>query len=134
MIFLSTESILFQKALNLQRRPFMHGTSTVIVISISLGVFIKYLHTYWKVSLFDYVPWMCFAAWVSHHLRDAHRRGLWFPPFGSTPPLPQWMYIGLIILLVWFVTSVLYYRNVANGVSVTFTVGKNVNIGTIIEL
>ena len=39
------------------------------------------------------LPWMLFVAWGSHHVRDAQRRGLWFPPFGSTPNIPYTMYL-----------------------------------------
>lgn len=39
------------------------------------------------------------VAVFSHHLRDAHRRGLWFWPIGSTPPLPYWVYISCVLIL-----------------------------------
>jgi hypothetical protein len=37
-------------------------------------------------------------AFVTHHLRDANRRGIWFAPFGSTPPLPDFLYISLVLV------------------------------------
>ena len=37
------------------------------------------------------------VAWMSHHMRDATRRGLWFAPLGSTPPLPRWVYLGGVL-------------------------------------
>lgn len=44
--------------------------------------------------------WLIIAvvAFVTHHLRDANRRGLWFAPFGSTPALSGLTYIILTIL------------------------------------
>ena len=46
---------------------------------------------------------------ISHHLRDAHRRGLWLWPLGSTPPIqPSWVYILLIVLLPFIVQKILF--------------------------
>ena len=39
------------------------------------------------------------VSWLTHLLRDAHRRGLWFPPLGSTPALPAAVYIGATLAL-----------------------------------
>ena len=45
---------------------------------------------------------MFVVAVISHHLRDGNRRGLWFWPFGSTPPLPYWLYISCTVALPFF--------------------------------
>ena len=38
------------------------------------------------------------TAIITHHLRDANRRGLWLWPYGDTPPLkPAIMYVSFII-------------------------------------
>ena len=79
----------FQGAVALQQRPPFHSTSLVLAVTGLL----------WLTSLGLHLPQLkkltlaCFVAWLSHHLRDAVRRGLWFPPFGSTPPLPYAAYI-----------------------------------------
>ena len=41
------------------------------------------------------VDWVLvtFVAVITHHLRDANRRGLWFCPFGSTRPLSMPFYL-----------------------------------------
>ena len=52
------------------------------------------------------VSCLVFVAIFSHHLRDANRRGLWFSPVGSTPPIPYLIYILSIILLC---VSIKYY-------------------------
>ena len=45
---------------------------------------------------------------ISHHVRDAHRRGLWLWPLGSTPPIQStWVYIFLITLLPFTVQKIL---------------------------
>lgn len=46
---------------------------------------------------------MFVVAVISHHLRDGNRRGLWFWPFGSTPPLPYWLYISCTVALPFFI-------------------------------
>ncbi|XP_064214056.1 transmembrane protein 267 [Tribolium castaneum] len=38
-------------------------------------------------------------SFVSHHTRDATRRGFWFYPFGSTPPIPYFLYVGMTCFL-----------------------------------
>ena len=52
------------------------------------------------------VSCLVFVAIFSHQLRDANRRGLWFSPVGSTPPIPYSLYILSIILLC---VSIKYY-------------------------
>ena len=43
---------------------------------------------------------MFLVSGLSHHLRDADRRGVWFyAPFGSIPPLPYELYVLLVVLL-----------------------------------
>lgn len=52
-------------------------------------------------------------AFVTHHLRDANRRGLWFAPFGSTRPIPDFLYIALVVVtpfvLMFFVPDTVKY-------------------------
>lgn len=44
---------------------------------------------------FPFLPWMLFVTWGSHHIRDAERRGLWFPPFGSSSRIPYFLYLSV---------------------------------------
>lgn len=39
------------------------------------------------------------TAWLTHHLRDSIRRGLWFCPWGSLKPTPYWLYLTAMALL-----------------------------------
>lgn len=39
------------------------------------------------------------AAFATHHVRDATRRGLWFYPYGSTAPIPYVVYIVLTCMI-----------------------------------
>uniref|UniRef100_A0A8D8M3C8 Transmembrane protein 267 n=1 Tax=Cacopsylla melanoneura TaxID=428564 RepID=A0A8D8M3C8_9HEMI len=68
-------------------RPFLHCTSLWIIIT-------------WLLSLFHHnLAILIFTSVVSHHIRDASRRGLWFYPLFSTPPLPTVFYLSLMLLL-----------------------------------
>lgn len=37
--------------------------------------------------------WIVLISFLSHHIRDATRRGLWLAPFGTTKPIPYYLYI-----------------------------------------
>jgi hypothetical protein len=44
--------------------------------------------------------------WVSfftHHIRDSCRRGIWLWPFGSTPPIPYYLYVLTILALPYLI-------------------------------
>lgn len=55
---------------------------------------------------------MIFCAFITHHIRDATRRGLWFLLYGHTKPIPYWIYVSLIILLPWFIIKTIEYMTV----------------------
>lgn len=40
--------------------------------------------------------WIFLTATLTHHLRDALRRGLWLYPY-TTGPVPQWAYTVLML-------------------------------------
>ena len=111
-----------QDAVTLQHRPPFHSTSLVLIVTGLL----------WLLSLALHLPQLkkltlaCFVAWCSHHLRDSVRRGLWFPPFGSTPPLPYVVYVVATMLLsmvVHFVYSLCSVRLSAASI------GENLETG-----
>lgn len=81
--------------LSSRERPFLH-CSTIPVILLILSTIISY--KFKSTKLFRY-GWLIWTAFISHHIRDANRRGLWFYPFGSTPPLSSIFYIFLILFL-----------------------------------
>ncbi|KAL1465298.1 hypothetical protein WDU94_004881, partial [Cyamophila willieti] len=65
-------------------RPFLHCTSLWILIA-------------WLLSLSHHnLAVLILTSVVSHHIRDASRRGLWFYPLFSTPPLPTVLYLSLM--------------------------------------
>ena len=90
---------LFQDALNLPQRPFAHNT-TLIIIGAALLYLLVYISTpLLGNSFIKDLPLMFVISTLSHHLRDADRRGIWLGPFFSTPPIPYKLYPFLITLL-----------------------------------
>jgi hypothetical protein len=63
---------------------------------------------------------MIITAFVTHHLRDANRRGLWFAPFGSSPALSVPIYILATLLtpylLKCFTTNSIKYSRIKTEV------------------
>lgn len=94
--FLVARSLQIQDAVSLKSRPPFHSTTLVLLLTatlLSVSTMFPALVPLRKLAL------MCLTAWLSHHLRDATRRGLWFPPIGSTPPVPYLAYILGTVLL-----------------------------------
>ena len=83
--------------MKLTQRPFLHNTSLILLIAVILYVLVVYIIPQLR-SIKDF-PTMFLVSSLSHHLRDADRKGLWFAPFGSTPPLPLKLYVLLVVLL-----------------------------------
>nr|XP_002739951.1 PREDICTED: transmembrane protein C5orf28 homolog [Saccoglossus kowalevskii] len=94
--FISAKSLKLKDAVSLPSRPLFHATSLIPVIASVIA-----LIEYFCAGKYRLKPvWLIFTtAWLSHHLRDAVRRGLWFWPIGSTPALPYWLYMICILSL-----------------------------------
>ena len=87
-----------QDALHLQNRPFLHSTTVVFIVVPLLEVFLAQ-----NIPYLQSLPYLFAIAIISHHLRDGHRRGLWFWPIGSTPAIPYWLYVVCIVALPYFI-------------------------------
>lgn len=95
--------ILFQHATNLPSRPFLH-CSTIPVVVLALTLLVVSTTKPGTSSLrFSLWSMMVFCAFVSHHIRDATRRGLWFLGYGHTVALPYWSYVAVILGLPWII-------------------------------
>ncbi|KAL9985708.1 hypothetical protein ACROYT_G008144 [Oculina patagonica] len=99
--FIAAKSFKLQDALHLNRRPFLHTTTIVFIVVPILQVWFAQ-----NISFLRSLPYLFAVAVISHHLRDGIRRGLWFWPLGSTPPLPYWMYISCIVALPFVIKDV----------------------------
>ena len=95
----------FQDALTLEKRPFFHATTLMIVLDTAVLILSVITQTR-SLQLF---LMMFTLAWLSHHIRDSVRRGLWFPPFGETQPLSKFTYLSVILLLPLVFKFVYYY-------------------------
>ena len=89
-----------QDALSLPKHPFAHNTTLIPILTCLLYLFV-YISPSWlsEHPLVSALPLMFLVSTFSHHLRDADRRGLWFAPFFSTPPIPYRFYTLFIVLL-----------------------------------
>ena len=81
--------------MSLSQRPFLHNTSIPVVILLSCLV-VSHVLDFPVLARFGF---LVFVAMVSHHLRDAHRRGLWLPPVGDAIPIPYSFYVLLVSAL-----------------------------------
>lgn len=97
--FLNAKSIYLKDALNLPSRPPFHNTTIIFLLIPFYGL--PYILPKWEIL--HKLVYILFVAVTSHHLRDANRRGLWFWPFGSTPRLPDLLYMSCISILPLFV-------------------------------
>lgn len=55
------------------------------------------------------------TAFISHHTRDATRRGYWFYPFGSTPPLPYAVYVIVTCTLPYIIFKIYELVKISNS-------------------
>lgn len=99
--FISAKSFRLKDALSLQHRPPLHSTSILIPIFLLLTTISIYYPSTWTLHF------LVTVSFVSHHVRDGHRRGLWFWPFGSTPPIPYWLYLVIITTLPAVITLIM---------------------------
>lgn len=93
--FLTARSWKLDDATQLQKRPFLHCTTLPVVLCLIL-LLSAYAFNNPKLG---YCSWIISASFLSHHIRDATRRGLWFCPLGSTSPLPYYLYLSLSMML-----------------------------------
>lgn len=85
--FVASRSFSLDSALHLPTRPHLHNTTVFMAICLLLLWF-----------GYPTAAWITLVAGVSHHLRDATRRGLWLAPFFTTPPIPYWLYVMCVSL------------------------------------
>ena len=97
-----------QHALSLSSRPMFHASTLIPMIAVSIYIASIYL----KDHRLTVLTLMFLVAWTSHHIRDSTRRGLWFPPLGSTRALSTTTYMLLTMLIPVLLRIVLYYTEI----------------------
>ncbi|EFN79348.1 transmembrane protein 267 isoform X2 [Harpegnathos saltator] len=100
-------------ATHLEKRPFLHCTTVPIV----LWIFLILLSSVFHSLKLQQASWIVLAAFLSHHIRDGTRRGLWFCPFGSTRPLPYYLYVSLCMSLPYLLYWLSYQHTFAESSS-----------------
>jgi len=97
--FIAAKSFSLKAATSLQSRPFLHDSLVPILVlltSLLLGLLDK-------SGLITRLGILTFSSLLSHHFRDAWRRGLWFRGIGVLE-LNYWTYIFLTFLFPFFNT------------------------------
>ncbi|XP_015920566.2 transmembrane protein 267 [Parasteatoda tepidariorum] len=79
--FLMAKSLNLKDAVSLPSRPPFHNTTLLVSI---VTCFIILMHNIEQKPA-EKIGWFMLVAVVSHHLRDAMRRGLWLWPFETKP-------------------------------------------------
>ncbi|XP_042731172.1 transmembrane protein 267 [Lagopus muta] len=103
--FLLAGSLSLKAALSLPRRPFLHCSTVIPVVALTLKLI---MHLFRLKDSWCFLPWMLFISWTSHHIRDGIRHGLWICPFGKTPPLPYWLYVAITASLPHLCSFIMY--------------------------
>lgn len=100
----------FQDAVKIEGRPLLHCSTFPLLF----GVFLLLLHRVIQHNLILNSSLIILTVFVSHHTRDATRRGYWFYPLGSTPPLPYTIYV-IITCIFPFLIVILYNCSISNN-------------------
>ncbi|XP_046144289.1 transmembrane protein 267 [Osmia bicornis bicornis] len=106
--FIAASSWKINDATHLEKRPFLHCTTVPITLWLMFNFYSNFLNH----PRFGYYSWIILASFLSHHIRDGTRRGLWFCPIGSTQPIPYYLYLSMSMMLPhvlqWLMISSLY--------------------------
>ncbi|KOC66932.1 Transmembrane protein C5orf28 [Habropoda laboriosa] len=82
-------------ATHLEKRPFLHCTTVPIIIWLTMNLY----SSMFNQPKYSYYSWIVLASFLSHHIRDGTRRGLWFCLIGSTQPIPYYLYLTISMML-----------------------------------
>ncbi|XP_054733048.1 transmembrane protein 267 [Anastrepha obliqua] len=118
--FIEARSWYLEDATNLPRRPFLHCSSIFFVL-LTFYLCTACLN-YFKTSL-TFGVLLC--AFITHHTRDAVRRGYWFCPVGHTGRMPNVAYIVLTILTPHLVA---YLHGVCRSGPVQYFLGQYIKL------
>ncbi|XP_023021150.1 transmembrane protein 267 [Leptinotarsa decemlineata] len=105
--FFAARSFQLKDAISLKNRPPLHCSTFPLSICV-LMLLVSYILQSWNL---ERITLLILTAFLSHHTRDATRRGYWFFPYGSTPPIPYGLYIILTCCIPYLV---LYLHDFVN--------------------
>lgn len=89
--FIAAGSLSIAGATHLKSRPFGHAVTFIAVLVAAVLRFSRHRSSRTRRLRVSFV----IVALLSHQLRDGFRRGLWFWPVGSTPPIPYVLYLAM---------------------------------------
>ncbi|XP_062134470.1 transmembrane protein 267 [Drosophila sulfurigaster albostrigata] len=119
--FVEARSLYLEDATNLSRRPFLHCSS--IILAMLLLYICTACLNYFRSSL---LLGALLCAFITHHTRDAVRRGYWLWPFYEhTDRLPQLAYIVVTVLTPYLLG---YLHNVCRSAFVLNFLGQYVKL------
>ncbi|XP_044739131.1 transmembrane protein 267 [Chrysoperla carnea] len=98
--FLVAKTIYYREIQNNINRGIFHITTIPIVISVFMLLYAQKFVS----DCINIVAWIILTAFLSHHIRDATRRGFLMTPFGSTPRVPYFCYIFLLLILPFLIS------------------------------
>ncbi|XP_074056924.1 transmembrane protein 267 [Macrotis lagotis] len=113
--FFLARSLSLKAALNLPHRPFLHCSTLIPVVVLTLKLI---MHLFRLKDSWCFLPWMLFISWTSHHVRDGIRHGLWICPFGKTSPLPYWLYVTITASLPHLSSFIMYLTGTREMMSI----------------
>eukprot|EP00047_Mylnosiga_fluctuans_P010073 m.14477 g.14477 ORF g.14477 m.14477 type:complete len:204 (+) comp2938_c0_seq2:256-867(+) len=95
--FIAARSLSLKAAVSQPQRPLLHATPIVAIPLLALVLIASRMR-----PRLQWLPCMALAAWLSHHVRDAYRRGLWLWPLShGSLPVPYPAYLALELALPW---------------------------------
>lgn len=108
--FVAAKSLNLKDATQLKQRPPLHSSTIPFLVSLILFLVGYCWLRSWLLVRISCIIWVAFA---THHTRDAYRRGFWFSPFGSTPPIPYYLYIAFTLFVPYLIVYALNSIDVA---------------------
>ncbi|KAF3423124.1 hypothetical protein E2986_02295 [Frieseomelitta varia] len=93
--FIAACSWKLSDATHLEKRPFFHCTT----LPITAWLMMNFYASVFNHPKLSYYSWIILASFLSHHIRDGTRRGLWFCPIGSTQSIPYYLYLSMSMML-----------------------------------
>ncbi|KRT82770.1 hypothetical protein AMK59_4205 [Oryctes borbonicus] len=102
--FAVAKSWSLKDATSLKYRPPLHVTTIPLVIVPSM-LYLSYLFHSYTLQRYSLI---LFTAFITHHTRDATRRGYWFYPFGATPAIPYFSYVLITLSIPYLVCGFFY--------------------------
>ncbi|KAF5270415.1 hypothetical protein FQR65_LT05603 [Abscondita terminalis] len=103
--FVAARSFYLKDATNIKNRPPLHCTTLPLSLTIVLLLFAYIQRSNWLIRL----SLIIFTAFISHHTRDAVRRGFWLYPWGSTKPISYLTYISLTVIFPYIISTFMNY-------------------------